>query len=104
MTSSHADDAPVIPAGMVVFRRRSAGRNFVRALELPGALSRPAGAHALRLFEGHDLVRALPGRSAVLDLPLALAEDATMDQRSVYSGGRLETERTRIGLRVAPGF
>jgi len=43
-----------ISDGMIVLRRRSAGPNWVRAIEVPGRPTGPAGDHLLRLFEARD--------------------------------------------------
>jgi methylase of polypeptide subunit release factors len=54
-----------IAHGMVVLRRRR-GRNWVRAIEVPGSPQKPAGAHLLRLFEAHDRREELASDEAVL--------------------------------------
>jgi methylase of polypeptide subunit release factors len=43
-----------ISHGVIVLRRRSGGRNWVRAIEVPGSPTGPAGDHLLRLFEARD--------------------------------------------------
>lgn len=43
-----------IAEGMVVLRRRAHGRNWVRAVEVPGSPTGSAGDHLLRLFEARD--------------------------------------------------
>lgn len=93
-----------IAGGMVALRRRSGGRNFVRALEVPETPARPAGDHVDRLFEGHDLVRSLQNRAAILDLPLKPAEGAILDERWLLRDGRFERDRVRFGLRSSAGF
>lgn len=92
-----------IADGMVILRRRS-GRNFVRALEVPAAPTRPAGEHLLRLFEGYDTLSRLPEAEAILDLTFAFPDGATVDGRYFARGRSLQAAPVRIGLRDGAGF
>ncbi len=82
-----------IAFGLVVLRRRSTGRNWSRALEVPAAPTDGAGDHVARLFEGRDAALQVGGGEVeVLPAP----------------GGRvvrrldLEDGRERITLEVRP--
>lgn len=93
-----------IADGVVVLRRRSAGRNFVRGIEVPGAPARPAGEHVRRLFSGYDLVRSLTDVTDVLELNLALPATATLDCRWATVGSRMMPGEAHIVLRDSAGF
>jgi methylase of polypeptide subunit release factors len=79
--------------GLVALRRRSAERNWVRALVVPAAPTDGAGEHLLRLFTGWDWVR----RGDVG--PLQLAPGARLVRRL-----SLEDGDERISLEVRPNL
>ena len=80
-----------IAFGAVVLRRRSGGRNWVRAFRVPAGPTAGAGAHLERLFAGWDAVRC------GVDVPVALAPGARILRRL-----ELETRAERTSLEVRP--
>ena len=94
-----------IADGVIVLRRRSTGRNFVRGLEVPSVPARPAGAHLSRLFSGYELVRGFKEPMDVLELNLALPSSAVLDWRWAPTvGSRLEPAEARVMLGDSIGF
>ena len=61
-----------ITEGMVVLRRRSGGRTWVRAIDVPAEPNGPAGDHLLRLFEARDRRDELADDDALLAARLDL--------------------------------
>jgi methylase of polypeptide subunit release factors len=82
-----------IAFGLVVLRRRSGGRNWVRALSVPAAPTDRAGDHIVRLFEGWDWVRQAPG----VDVTVVPAPGGRIVRRLDLAGGK-----ERITLEVTP--
>jgi methylase of polypeptide subunit release factors len=65
--------------GVVVLRRRSQGRNWARAFELPGFPARAAGAHVERIFTAKDYLRALSSEDELMDAVFALPDGARFE-------------------------
>lgn len=99
------EDIDEIADGMVILRRRRAGRNYVRALEVPNAPARPAGEHVQRLFSGYDVVRSLASPAEALDLAPTLPVDASVARSWTASGRAASAPRVRldagVGLTIA---
>ena len=83
---------------MVVLRRRPGGRNWVRAIEIPGSPTGPAGDHVLRLFEARDRREELNDD----ETRFALAPGVKMTRRA--KGPKLTEEDTKIELENGIGF
>jgi methylase of polypeptide subunit release factors len=90
-----------IADGMVVLRRRR-GRNWVRAIEVPGRPLKPAGAHLLRLFEAHDRRDELADDDGVLSTPFAPAPGLKIVWRARGKG--LSERSARAELEDGIGF
>jgi precorrin-6B methylase 2 len=71
-----------IAEGMVVLRRRAGGQNWVRAIEVPGRPSGPAGGHLLRLFEARDRREELAGDQALFASRFSLAPGMQISWRA----------------------
>ena len=67
--------------GVVILRRRSSARNWIRAFEVPGLPTRVAGSHVERLFTSKDYLRTLSGDDELLDAVFALPEGARFEHR-----------------------
>jgi methylase of polypeptide subunit release factors len=84
-----------ITEGMVVLRRRAGGRNWVRAIEVPGGPTGAAGDQVLRLFEARDRRDDLADDQAVLGMRFAAAPGLRLSRRA---------ERSRVELEAGIGF
>ncbi|MEP6909486.1 MAG: class I SAM-dependent methyltransferase [Actinomycetota bacterium] len=87
---------------MVVLRRRSARRNWVRAIEVPVSPAKTAGDHVLRLFEARDRRDELADDGAVLASRLTLAPGAKL--ASWAEGPNLGDRRSNVALEHGVGF
>jgi SAM-dependent methyltransferase len=72
--------------GAIVLRRRD-GDNWFWAHNPAAERIGPASHHILRLVDAQDLLSSLPGDEALLDQPLALADDHRLEQTVVLGGG-----------------
>jgi methylase of polypeptide subunit release factors len=86
--------------GVVVLRRRSLGRNWVRAFELPGFPARAAGAHVERLFTGKDYLRALSSDDELRNAAFAFPDGVRFEHR--YEPG--EQGHTLVVVPDSVGF
>lgn len=86
-----------IAFGLVVLRRRTVDRNWVRALEVPAAPTDGAGEHLVRLFEGWDWARSAPDE----DVMVAPAPGGRIVRRLDLEDG---TERITLEARPNAGF
>jgi SAM-dependent methyltransferase len=84
-----------ITEGMVVLRRRSGRRNWVRAIEVPGSPTGSAGDHVLRLFEARDRRDELADDETVLAMRFAAAPGLLVSRRA---------ERGKVELEDGIGF
>jgi methylase of polypeptide subunit release factors len=84
-----------ITEGMVVLRRRSGSRNWVRAIEVPGSPTGSAGDHVLRLFEARDRRDELADDETVLAMRFAAAPGLLVSRRA---------ERGKVELEEGIGF
>jgi methylase of polypeptide subunit release factors len=84
-----------ITEGMVVLRRRSGSRNWVRAIEVPGSPTGSAGDHVLRLFEARDRRDELAADETVLGMRFAAAPGLVVSRRA---------ERAKVELEEGIGF
>jgi methylase of polypeptide subunit release factors len=84
-----------VTEGMVVLRRRSEGRNWVRAIEVPGAPTGPAGDQVYRLFSARDRRDELADDETVLGTPFAAAPGLRLSLRG---------ERAKVELEAGIGF
>jgi methylase of polypeptide subunit release factors len=91
-----------IAAGMVVLRKRSGGRNWVRALEIPGQPTGAAGEQVLRMIEARDRRDELADDDAVLAARFARAEGLRMTTKT--HGPGLAESKTTIELEPSVGF
>ncbi len=91
-----------ITEGMVVLRRRSGGRNWVRAIEVPRRPSGPAEDHVLRLFEARDRREELAGDDALLALRFGLVPGLQLNRRA--EGSELADREARVQLENGIGF
>ena len=91
-----------ITEGLVVLRRRSGGRNWVRAIDVPGRPSRPAGDHVLRLFEARDRREELASDDALLAMRFSLVPGLQVSRRA--RGSKLADQEARIELENGIGF
>lgn len=91
-----------ITEGMVVLRRRAGGRNWVRAIEVPGAPGGPAGDHVLRLFEARDRREELAADEAVLAARFDLVPGLRVGWRA--EGPGLGERKASIQLENGVGF
>ena len=83
---------------MVVLRRRTGGRNWVRAIEIPGSPTGPAGDHVLRLFEARDRHEELKDDAT----RFALAPGVKLTRRA--KGPALADVETKLELENGIGF
>jgi methylase of polypeptide subunit release factors len=84
-----------IADGMVVLRRRSGGRNWVLAIEVPGAPTGPAGDQVQRIFEARDRREELADDEALRATCFAAAPGLRLTQRS---------DRAKVELEAGIGF
>ena len=91
-----------ISEGMVVLRRRSGGRNWVRAIEVPGEPNGPAGDHLLRLFEARERRDELAEDDAVLAARFELVPGLRLYRRA--EGPGLGDRQARLQLENGVGF
>jgi methylase of polypeptide subunit release factors len=84
-----------ITEGMVVLRRRSGSRNWVRAIVVPGSPTGSAGDHVLRLFEARDRRDELADDETVLAMRFAAAPGLLVSRRA---------ERGKVELEEGIGF
>ncbi len=91
-----------ISEGMVVLRRRLGGSTWVRAIEVPGEPTGPAGDHLLRLFEARDRRDELAGDDAMLAARLDLVPGLRASWRA--EGHGLGEKQARIQLENGVGF
>jgi methylase of polypeptide subunit release factors len=91
-----------ISEGMVVLRRRSGGPNWVRAIEVPGEPTGPAGDHLLRLFEARDRRDELAADDDVLAARFDLVPGLLVRWRA--EGPDLGEKQARIQLENGVGF
>lgn len=67
--------------GVVILRRRSLGRNWVRAFEVPGFPARAAGSQVERLFTAKDYLRGLSSDDELVNAVFALPEGIRFEHR-----------------------
>ena len=79
-----------ITEGMVVLRRRAGGRNWVRAIEVPGGPTGAAGNHVFRLFEARDRRDELADDEVLLGMHFAAAPDLRFGRRAGHATVELE--------------
>jgi SAM-dependent methyltransferase len=91
-----------ISEGLVVLRRRSGGRNWVRAIDVPGRPSKPAGEHLLRLFEARDRREELADDDALLAMRFGLVPGLQVSRRA--QGPKLADQEARVQLENGIGF
>jgi methylase of polypeptide subunit release factors len=84
--------------GGVILRRRSSGRNWLAADELPPGAIRPAADHIRRVFDAHDHVHSLADEQALLDESLVLVEGHRVEQTARLVEGEYEIERATLTL------
>ena len=87
--------------GAVILRRRSDGPNWIRAVDVAGAPTGPAGEHVLRLLEAHDRLSKVD-ESKLLDEVLALVPGHRIDQTLTYPDGRYHSHPAIV--RLSPGL
>jgi methylase of polypeptide subunit release factors len=85
----------MISEGMVVLRRRAGGRNWVRAIEVPGTPTGEPGDHVLRLFEARDRRDELTDDETVLGMSFAAAPGLRFSRRP---------DRAKLELEDGVGF
>ncbi len=76
------EEIDTISEGMVVLRRRSGGRSWVRAIEVPAGPAGAAGEHVFRLFEARDRRDELADDETVLDTRFAAAPGLRWSRRA----------------------
>jgi len=86
---------------MVVLRKRS-GRNWVRAIEVPGHPTGAAGDQVLRIIEARDRREELKDDDVVLRSRLVRAPGLKLTTKS--SGSELGTESCKVELEAGIGF
>jgi methylase of polypeptide subunit release factors len=86
--------------GVVILRRRSQGRNWVRAFEVPGFPARAAGSHVERLFTGKDYLRALSSDDELVNAVFTLPEGIRFEHRY----GPAEQGRALVVIPDSVGF
>ena len=91
-----------ITEGMVVLRRRSGGRTWVRAIDVPAEPNGPAGDHVLRLFEARDRRDELADDDALLAARLDLVPGLRASWRA--EGPGLGEQQAKIQLENGVGF
>jgi methylase of polypeptide subunit release factors len=91
-----------ITEGMVVLRRRSGGRTWVRAIEVPGEPNGPAGDHLQRLFEARDRRDELADDDSLLAARLDLVPGLRASWRA--EGPGLGEKQAKIHLENGVGF
>ena len=87
--------------GAILLRRRT-GDNWFWAHKPSVARVGPASHHVERLIAAQDLLSSLPAPEALLDVPLALADDHRLDQTLMLGGGEGEVHAAL--LRLAGGI
>ncbi len=97
-----SEEIEAISEVMVVLRRRSARRNWLRAIEVPTSPERPAGDHVLRLFEARDRRDDFVEDEAVLAAKFALAPGAKLSWRA--EGPHLAQRQVKAWLEHGVGF
>lgn len=91
-----------ITEGLVVLRRRSGGRNWVRAIDVPGRPSKPAGEHLLRLFEARDRREELADDDALFAMRFGPVPGLQVSRRA--QGPNLADQEARVQLENGIGF
>jgi len=91
-----------ITEGMVLLRRRAGGRNWVRAIEVPGVPTGGAGDQVLRLFEARDRREELADDEAVLGMRFAAAPGLRLSRQA--RGAKLTDESAKVELEEGIGF
>ena len=86
--------------GVVILRRRSLGRNWIRAFEVPGFPTRAAGAHVERIFAAKDYLATLSGDDDLADAVFALPDGARFEHH--YGPG--EQAHTLVVISDSVGF
>jgi methylase of polypeptide subunit release factors len=76
-----------IASGVIILRRRSAGRAWHRPVEVPDAPTGLAGAHVERIFAAQDHLASLSGPEALLSARLRPTPGLRLDQTMLYREG-----------------
>lgn len=84
--------------GTIILRRRSGGRNWVRADVLPADRLHPASDHLQQMFAAPDVL------DSVLDVPLVLAEGAFVDRTARLEAGAWTFVTAAARLETGIGF
>jgi len=87
----------LISTGGVILRRRSGGRNWLRASRLPG--DRPVGScsgQIQRIFAAEDLLAELGEEATLLDKTLVLTPDHQLEQTLHAKDGRWMVQGARL--------
>jgi Methyltransferase small domain len=90
--------------GAVVLRKRSGGRNWVRAELLTLSRAGIAGEHVARLFAAQDLLEGLASPDAILDERLVLDRPHTLAERFELDGGAWSPLDAELSLDDGLGF
>jgi methylase of polypeptide subunit release factors len=93
----------MIASGAVILRRRSTGRTWTRAIEVPDAPTGSAGEHVERLFAAQDELARLPAPEALLRESLRPAAGQRLDQAMVYADGSYVADAAFMRLRPGVG-
>ncbi len=95
----------MISTGVVVFHKRTTGKNWIRVDALDTQDGRGScGPQIQNIFAAESLLRSLPGPEALLDLKLRLAEETEMQQTLIPSSGSWQIQNARVNHRRGFAF
>lgn len=89
--------------GLITMRRRSAGSNWVRFVNVPTGTSAPGGPHVLRRFLAQDFLESASDER-LLDERFRLAPDVRLEQHYVPKDGSFTAIATRLHLGRDPSY
>jgi hypothetical protein len=92
-----------IVSGAVIMRRRSSGRNWVRADDMPSGSIGSCSEHILRIFCGQDYLSEATD-AQLMGSRFRLTEDHQMDQHLVPEGGRYVANDATLRMTQGIGF
>lgn len=92
-----------IGLGGVVLRRRSAGRNWVHADQLPEHPIAEGDVHIQRIFETHDRLAPLTDEQ-LLDRAFLIADDHRLQQTLAFQNGEYRTLHANVQLEGGLAF
>jgi hypothetical protein len=93
----------LIAFGAVILRRRSEGKNWVRADSITGGRG-SSSALVQRVFEAEDHLRSLSQEAELLDVRFVLVPEHRLEQRLSSAGGKWQLQEATLSLAEGIGF